>query len=67
MIVATSRWQKAGSLFGMQPYGGLGAGKGGDGEGEGGCGEAVGGCIGGVDPALAPLRSNRNMQSLSVS
>ena len=61
MSVRSSRSQNAGSWFRHTiADGGLGAG-----EGEGGRGEAaVGGCIGGDDPAIAPLRSDRNMQSL---
>ena len=62
IIVTISRSHTAGSWFRHAADGGLGAGEGGDGEGEGGGGEAVDGCI---DPALAPLRSDRNMQSLS--
>ena len=63
--VVTSRLQYAGSWSAHAAGCELGASEGEDGEGEGGGGEAGGGCIGGVDAALAPLRSDRNMQSLS--
>ena len=63
--VVTSRWQKVESRSVHAAGCELGASEDEDGEGEGGGGEAGGGCIGGVDAALAPLRSDRNMQSLS--
>ena len=63
-VVTITRSHVAGSWSAHAADGGLGGGDGEDGEGEGGGGEAGGGCIGGVDAALALLRSERNKQSL---
>ena len=64
IIVINSLWQNAGSELAHAAGCGLGEGEGEDREGDGSGGEGGGGCIGRLDTALAPPRSERNMQSL---